>query len=591
MPAADGIVMQLLQSHLHEYDILVIKIDGRMQVIDLTSCAENPDFSLEEFCVANYRQCVVSVVWRQIESSHELLYASMELVPIFIADDFDAINQSKKITRKISSPETPLGTSEERTILHYQRLVKPVRDAFMLFECAKAKARLPLDITDDGQEKHILVGFAGVGSQAPCFNYSPGELETAYEYGVPFATNLYYDAQVCHLWPDKSSDELLGYISDENVDKWISDRIYWHLYEFEEYIQSVNLILPNPYYSKSIVENDLSNSRGAPSCSRLHFDRDCSKSQLKLTAFESVNDAHTLVKTSQIKGTTVEIRRNSILSKLGYVVTDRHDRIVEISPEASCLLGINISMGIENHRVRFMTKDHKVEQELSVMSHEEVVCENRKLSIPNKALHDRLVRIKYQREQKKAADGQVIYNKDQVRARCDIRTIVNSAKTSILIIDPYFDALAAQMYLPASNTGVSIHIIRNYGSLFDKGKRLKDEFIELSHAMSAKYSDCKIDIAKDKKMHDRFIVVDDRSAWMLGSSMQSLGNSLSAIVKFKDPETVIKILKKYVSDIKARPLQEVISESQQRQRCVCISLLAWMTKSLASVWDKLRQHT
>lgn len=561
-----------------------------MQMIDLTSCAENPDFSLEEFCMANYRQCVVSVVWRQINSTHELLYASMELVPIFIADDFGPIYQSRKMTRRISSLGSPSRKLEEKSILHYQRLIKPIRDAFELFKCVKAKAGLPLDIADAGQEKHILVGFAGVGTQAPSLSYSPGEQETAYEYGVPFGTNLYHDAQVCHLWPDKSSDELVGYVSDENVDKWISDRIYWHLCEFEEYIQSVNLILPNPYYSRSIVENDLSNSGGSPSCSRLHFDRDCSKSLLRLTAFESVNNAHTLVKAIQIKGTIVEIRRNSILSRLGYVVTDQYNRIVEISPETSCLLSINISMGVENHRVRFMTKDQKVEQELSVMSHREVVCENRKLSFPNKALHDRLVHIRYQREQKKAADGQVIYSKDQVRARCDIRMIVNSAKTNILIIDPYFDASAAQMYLPASNTGVSIRIIRNYGSLFDKRKRLKDEFIELSHVLSAKYSDCKIDIAKDKKMHDRFIVVDDKNAWIFGSSMQSLGNSLSAIVRFKDSEAVIKILKKYVADINARPLQEVISESQQKQRCVCVPVLAWITKLLASLWDKLCQQ-
>ena len=560
-----------------------------MQTIDLTNTTQCADFNLDVFCEKHYHQCVVSVVWRQIGDTHELIFASMELVPTFMAEDFEVAHQSKPIVRNIPLPDNTDEKVEEHSTIHYQRTIKSAQEGLDIFKRAKDDKGLHIEIVENGQFNQIFVTVSDSSGRTPLLSYLPSESATAYEYALPFGTNLYYGAQVCHLMPERSSDTLMDYISDENVDKWISDRIYWHLCEFEEYVQSINLILPNPYYTQSVPMNDVSTIGTMPLRSTIHFDRDCRNEQLQLTVFESINDALSFIKTIPITDTSIEILHHSILARQGYVITDRYDRIVELSPAAAPLLGINVSMGIENHRTRFINKNGQVEQELSIKSHEGFVCEDNRIFIPGRTLHDRLAHIKYRREQRESATGQIIYYKNQVQARCDIRANVNAAKHNILIIDPYFDSLAAQMYLPATNNNVSIRIIRNRSTLYDKQKRLKEEFIILSQELTSRFCDCEIEIAKDDKMHDRFLVIDDTDVWLLGSSMQSLGRSLSAMVKLKDSKTVIDLLNRYILDLKLQSLQDIIASASTctKVQADCYARLDSIIEELTSIREDI----
>ena len=83
-----------------------------------------------------------------------------------------------------------------------------------------------------------------------------------------------------------------------------------------------------------------------------------------------------------------------------------------------------------------------------------------------------------------------------------------------------------------------------------------------------KSSDCRINtiVAGNGQLHDRFLVIDDKEVWMLGSSMKTLGDSLSVIVKLKDPATVIRHLNEVISSFNAPSLEDWI-----RKNSICLT--------------------
>ena len=67
-------------------------------------------------------------------------------------------------------------------------------------------------------------------------------------------------------------------------------------------------------------------------------------------------------------------------------------------------------------------------------------------------------------------------------------------------------------------------------------------------------------VAGSGQLHDRFMIVDDSDVWMLGSSMKSLGDSLSVIVKLQDGIKTAKLLKDTIDGFNAPSLDEWITQ-------------------------------
>jgi len=100
--------------------------------------------------------------------------------------------------------------------------------------------------------------------------------------------------------------------------------------------------------------------------------------------------------------------------------------------------------------------------------------------------------------------------------------ILNSAKNEIIIIDPYADIILLSLL---EEIKCNIVIITN------NSDRLNNELIE---KYNNKYHNLKV--IRDNTFHDRFIIIDKKYYYHFGTSINSLGEKISMIIKLEDSD-------------------------------------------------------
>jgi len=109
--------------------------------------------------------------------------------------------------------------------------------------------------------------------------------------------------------------------------------------------------------------------------------------------------------------------------------------------------------------------------------------------------------------------------------------IMRSANKSIVIIDPYLD-----------------DIIFNYIDLIDEEIDIKLVTSQIKKIFKELLNDLKnvrknIDARKSEGFHDRYIIIDGKEIWNLGTSINYIGKNAFQINKVTEEETINKIMK------------------------------------------------
>ena len=114
-----------------------------------------------------------------------------------------------------------------------------------------------------------------------------------------------------------------------------------------------------------------------------------------------------------------------------------------------------------------------------------------------------------------------------------ILKLVNRAKESIVLVDPYADEKSL-VYLSHKHDGVKVTI---YKGQFSK---LKNEEVE---AFSKQYGEI---VVKDYfKSHNRFLILDSDEVYDLGTSLNKIGNKIFTINKMEIDEIRDVLIKKF----------------------------------------------
>ena len=114
-----------------------------------------------------------------------------------------------------------------------------------------------------------------------------------------------------------------------------------------------------------------------------------------------------------------------------------------------------------------------------------------------------------------------------------ITNIINSAKESLVLVDPYCDSKAL-VFLNHKPKEVMLTIYKGIHS------KLKDDEIELYRAQNGE-----VNVFVKNPLHDRFLIIDHEQTYLLGSSLNSAGKSLLAITKIKLDSARKQIIKEY----------------------------------------------
>ena len=109
---------------------------------------------------------------------------------------------------------------------------------------------------------------------------------------------------------------------------------------------------------------------------------------------------------------------------------------------------------------------------------------------------------------------------DVYRFFADLKDVINSANTNVLIIDPYFNGSAFDAYLSSVSPEIKVCV------LADRYSTDISAYIEKHQAQFSS----QIQLRKSNELHDRIIFIDNDSAWIMGRSIKDAGKKATYLI-------------------------------------------------------------
>ena len=124
-------------------------------------------------------------------------------------------------------------------------------------------------------------------------------------------------------------------------------------------------------------------------------------------------------------------------------------------------------------------------------------------------------------------------------AMARVASLFSGAASDVLIIDPYLDEKFMTEFALLANEGISMRLLRD-------AHQLKPSLLPLKRTWTAQHGarrPLEIRIALARTLHDRLIIVDNKSVWNVGQSFNNLAGRAPTSFVQTDPETAdLKII-------------------------------------------------
>ena len=178
-----------------------------------------------------------------------------------------------------------------------------------------------------------------------------------------------------------------------------------------------------------------------------------------------------------------------------------------------------------------------------------IVTQENYLNLVNKvdALDNRVTKIE-KKEKRLLVQDKIIYENHVFDALVIMARIIETAKETILLIDPYVDALAIDTFKNKSK-GTELIVITSSKAKIEKHEI--DKFNE-------QYGN--LTIMNDDRIHDRYLILDDEMFYHVGSSINYLGKRLSQITLIEDPDVVETLRKKFEAYVLEKKIREGLDD-------------------------------
>ena len=123
-------------------------------------------------------------------------------------------------------------------------------------------------------------------------------------------------------------------------------------------------------------------------------------------------------------------------------------------------------------------------------------------------------------------------------AYTEIRAILQTATTSITLVDPYVDQSILKLLASAMKPGMVVRILTS---------KLPSDFSVEKKAWLAQYPDVSLSVRTTKEFHDRFITLDESACWHIGCSIKDAGSKAFMLSRIED-EANRSVLTKQVEE-------------------------------------------
>ena len=532
---------------MEEPDKTINVVNTRYNNAELYNCLVkkmiNEKIKEKIFQTANYSDAIVSVLWLTEKKGQgifrRLLYAQVELIPNYWYNENEL-------------PEDGFKTKDKR--LYYIRKKCTPTEAIQWYENIIENNSIEM-FWDEGQ----IINFFAQGDDNSVVQRVPYP-NLVVSNSSPIASGHWKTVRLHHVMPQKRLYDIEDFIANKSVINWINSRMMFQLEEYPEYIGSVNLIIPNPFYysSYSHLERDVEGNEYV----LVHFEN-LSTTKLDLTIHfcEKIEGEFCNYTSKQISGPVLRFDLTRIADETAYAVVESNKNLIDYSDFNPYLreLVFGLSVSGPTHNIKIDGGDS---YEVSKYSHEEIHLKDDR-DVPELALSSKNVSLNWKKKEQKRSENQFIFYKDN-SARDFVRKIINSAYKSIDIIDPYFGNAELLNYMPAaSHSGVKINILTGPEHLrrteSGSSECIGDIMLRKQKELREKKLLIDITIAvtgHEMPFHDRFIIIDNKEVWLSGTSFNSLGTRASSLIKLYSPEEVVAKLAEIKSSATINNLED-----------------------------------
>lgn len=355
-----------------------------------------------------------------------------------------------------------------------------------------------------------------------------------------------------------------SFLQDPKAIKFIARRLHINLKEYPEYLGSIALVVPDPIIQK--INNFMVPAQeGRGERIFYHFIPQTGQSLtgLKITIFD--------IQAGLLSGfTTLDIPEDGILDiekvnctgEYGYAITHPQHGTLHYFAPTGFLRQINIQGHIIGEHREIVVPESDSPKAANTRYH---VSRRHKMSPQSTGrtapqnVNVRVGQATRQREvivEAKRHDQYWFEAGQRDEAAKLLRKLIGNAQEEIIIADPYFGALQVPQFLYAvTMSHIKITVLTSRLAFeppngacesedeeqaqMPLNKRLEMLDDSVTQLQLLGNNDCKVMVmpGKPPKLHDRFLLID-KNIWLLGGSLNAIGNRSSMMMKLPNPDPV-----------------------------------------------------
>jgi hypothetical protein len=410
--------------------------------------------------------------------------------------------------------------------------------------------------------------------------------EPSGNYPLVFASNFYTDKGVASILPKRKSGLLVWCQIDnerKTNNKFISASVTkemsamqeltmewlgFDILQKREHIGNIYLSAPNPYFR----DIEMSLSTDPMGVFYKILTRKNNFEPLKFRIIDKHGDAIALDKIFEItkQADLIELPHEPHLFELR--IYNQDDDLIAIHEPATFLRSIQFDMSMKQADFHVKVETEKGNKEFVVEKfskerpsvvgktkdfNPEYYFKNADKERQHIELAERREFIFYS-----GAKDEAKKTKLKENAKFIIREIINNAKDTCYLCDPYFSSMdIVEFAFQIKNSGVKINILNS------KEAVSKEEAKKIAHVIneynSKPFGKIEVRILRGNSiLHDRFIVTD-KNVWFIGSSFNEFGNRATCIAKIPESsgKLIIKEIEKwYSSDVFSQNITDFANE-------------------------------
>ncbi|MDF7674032.1 VPA1262 family N-terminal domain-containing protein [Acetobacteraceae bacterium ESL0709] len=356
------------------------------------------------------------------------------------------------------------------------------------------------------------------------------------------------------------------FLSDQRALAFVTELMHVNLKNYQEYLGSIIYCQPNPVIKN--IEQFMAPAQGG------HGERVIcriiprpgeSLEKISIIMFDKEAQLLTSFKHYHIpEDGILDIEKGVCLGKYGFVITHEEYGVLSCNPGRYFLREMH--MEIHLHRPEILTipapmSNSEKSESITYSAAQKRDSQTIKSVIKEKCDLDINTRIKintcikqeaYKREQLSAAEhyGQRWFgNGSREEAMRFIQELLGTARSRVMISDPYLSYIQITQFLYAIHGDTTeVTLITTENAFTSSASDIKEKFDKVLGDLKT-YQGLSPDIRviSSSKLHDRFLIIDN-DAWSVGSSLNSLGEKASLVVKLPNPNDVPEKLKILASE-------------------------------------------